>query len=110
MVAATARSDLWGREARARSGLMRVFVVGIEGQIAQALRDAGGQSHDIVLHCTSRPEADLLRPSSIAEAIADFRPDIVINPAAYTAVDKAESNAELAFAINCDGARAVAAA
>jgi dTDP-4-dehydrorhamnose reductase len=39
-----------------------------------------------------------------------FRPDIVINPAAYTAVDKAESESDLAFAINRDGAGAVAAA
>jgi dTDP-4-dehydrorhamnose reductase len=42
--------------------------------------------------------------------MADFGPDIVINPAAYTAVDKAESEPDLAFALNREGARAVASA
>ena len=57
-----------------------------------------------------RPDVDLLRPASIAQALADFRPDIVVNPAAYTAVDKAESEPDQAFALNRDGAGAVAAA
>ena len=43
-------------------------------------------------------------------AIADFRPDVVVNPAAYTAVDKAESEPDQAFALNRDGARAAATA
>jgi RmlD substrate binding domain len=54
---------------------------------------------DIVFGCTQRPDTDLLRPASIAQALAEFRPDIVINPAASTAVDKAESEPEQAFAL-----------
>jgi dTDP-4-dehydrorhamnose reductase len=64
----------------------------------------------VVLGYAQRPDVDLLRPASIAEALVEFRPDIVINPAAYTAVDKAESEPDQAFALNRDGARAVAAA
>jgi dTDP-4-dehydrorhamnose reductase len=89
---------------------MRLYVVGAEGQVARSLREAAALDKKIVFSYGARPDVDLLRPSSIEKAIADFRPDVVINPAAYTAVDKAETEPELAFAINRDGARVVAAA
>jgi dTDP-4-dehydrorhamnose reductase len=89
---------------------MRLFVIGAEGQVARSLREAASRSENIVFGFGARPDLDLLRPASITKALADFRPDLVVNPAAYTAVDKAESEPDLAFALNCDGARAVAAA
>jgi dTDP-4-dehydrorhamnose reductase len=89
---------------------MRLYVIGGQGQVARSLREAAACDSDIVFGCAQRPDTDLLRPASIAQALAEFRPDIVINPAAYTAVDKAESEPEQAFAVNRDGARAVAAA
>jgi dTDP-4-dehydrorhamnose reductase len=89
---------------------MRLFVIGGQGQVARSLREAAAGDNDIVFSCAQRPDVDLLRPASIAQALADFRPDIVVNPAAYTAVDKAESEPDQAFALNRDGARAVAAA
>jgi dTDP-4-dehydrorhamnose reductase len=89
---------------------MRLFVIGAEGQVARSLREVASRSNNIVFGFGARPDLDLLRPASIAKAFADFRPDLVINPAAYTMVDKAESEPDLAFALNCDGARAVAAA
>lgn len=89
---------------------MRVFVMGGEGQVARSLREAAAREDDIVLGFGVRPDVDLAQPSSIEKALAAFRPDIVVNPAAYTAVDKAESEPDLAFALNRDGARAVAAA
>jgi dTDP-4-dehydrorhamnose reductase len=89
---------------------MRLYVVGGEGQVARSLREAAVDAGDIVFGYGARPQVDLLRPSSIEAALAEFHPDVVINPAAYTAVDKAESEPDLAFALNRDGARAVAAA
>jgi dTDP-4-dehydrorhamnose reductase len=89
---------------------MRLYVIGGQGQVARSLREAATGDSDIVFGCAERPDVDLLHPASIAQALADFRPDIVVNPAAYTAVDKAESEPEQAFALNRDGARAVAAA
>jgi dTDP-4-dehydrorhamnose reductase len=89
---------------------MRLYVIGGEGQIARSLREAVAGRPDIVFGSSSRAELDLLNPASIDKALADFRPDIVVNPAAYTAVDKAEVEPQLAFAINSDGAGAVAAA
>jgi dTDP-4-dehydrorhamnose reductase len=89
---------------------MRLYVIGGEGQVARSLREAASHDKSIVFGYSGHSEVDLLRPSSIKKALADFRPDVVVNPAAYTAVDKAESEQEQAFAINRDGARAVAAA
>jgi dTDP-4-dehydrorhamnose reductase len=89
---------------------MRLFVIGGEGQVARSLREVASGNDDIVFGFGARPDLDLLRPASIAKALADFRPDLIVNPAAYTAVDKAESEPDLAFALNRDGARAVAAA
>jgi dTDP-4-dehydrorhamnose reductase len=87
---------------------MRLYVIGGEGQVARSLREAAALDKKIVFGYGVRPEVDLLHPSSIERAIADFRPDVVINPAAYTAVDKAESEPHQAFALNRDGARAAA--
>jgi dTDP-4-dehydrorhamnose reductase len=89
---------------------MRLYVIGGEGQVARALREAAVGRSDIVFGSSSRAELDLLNPASIDQALDAFRPDVVINPAAYTAVDKAEVEPQLAFAINRDGAGAVAAA
>src|ERR1700689_1464907 len=89
---------------------MRLYVIGGQGQIARSLREAAAANDDIIFGCAERPDVDLLRPDSVAQALANFEPDIVINPASYTSVDKAESEPDQAFALNRDGARTVAAA
>jgi len=89
---------------------MRIFVTGTEGQVARSLREAAAKDHGLVLGWGARPAFDLAQPDAAARAIEAFEPDLVVNPAAYTAVDRAESEPELAFAINRDGAGAVAAA
>ena len=88
---------------------MRLYVIGSEGQIARSLYEAIEGDDRIVIGRSSRSELDLLQPATIKRALSSFLPDVVINPAAYTAVDKAESEADLAFSINRDGAGAVAA-
>ena len=85
---------------------MRLYVVGSEGQVARSLRENAPLDENIVFGFSGRAEVDLLNPSSIERALAKFRPDVVVNPAAYTAVDKAESEPDQAFALNRDGARA----
>lgn len=87
---------------------MRLYVIGAEGQVARSLREAASLHENIAFGFGARPDVDLLHPGSIETAIAKFRPDVVINPAAYTAVDKAESEPEQAYSLNRDGARAVA--
>src|SRR5471030_859302 len=81
---------------------MRIFVTGAEGQVARSLREAAAGDAGLVLGWGSRPAFDLTRPDTVARAIEAFEPDLVVNPAAYTAVDKAESEPELAFRINAE--------
>ncbi|WP_422923221.1 dTDP-4-dehydrorhamnose reductase [Singulisphaera sp. PoT] len=57
-----------------------------------------------------RPEFDLTAPAGAAEALAAAKVDAVVSAAAYTAVDKAESERDLAFAVNAEGAGAIAKA
>src|SRR6202171_5522901 len=89
---------------------MRLYVIGGQGQVARSLREAAIGDEDIVFGYGQRPDIDLQRPASIAQALVEVRPDLVVNPAAYTDVDKAESEPDLAFALNRDGAAAVATA
>ncbi|MDB5579881.1 MAG: dTDP-4-dehydrorhamnose reductase [Bradyrhizobium sp.] len=89
---------------------MRIVVTGREGQLARALAERGGElGHEMVL--LGRPEFELTSaPAVISAVIAAARPDVIVSAAAYTAVDRAESEPGLAFAVNADGAEAVALA
>jgi len=89
---------------------MRILVAGAQGQLAQALAQAARGRAGLALTAFGRPRLDLADPSTIAPALAREEPDLVVNAAAYTAVDKAESDAEAAFAVNAAGAGALAAA
>jgi dTDP-4-dehydrorhamnose reductase len=79
-----------------------IFVIGRRGQVARAL------ARGAVVRVLGRPELDLENADSAREIVASANPSIVINAAAYTAVDKAEDDRDRAFAINATGAEAVA--
>src|SRR5689334_19672653 len=83
---------------------MRVLVIGSEGQVARSLREAAKCRSTMTVGCHSRLAVDVRHPDSLERAFEAFKPDIIVNPAAYTAVDRAEQEPELAFAINRDGA------
>ena len=90
---------------------MRIVVTGgPDGQVLLSLAERGGAAgHEIV--AVGRPELDLAGDEdAIGRVIEQAKPDIVVSAAAYTAVDKAESDRDLAFAINGSGAGAVAKA
>lgn len=88
---------------------MRICVTGREGQIVRALIErAAGRGLDIVT--LARPDFDLAEPAGARAAIERIRPDLVVNAAAYTAVDQAESEPDLALRINGEAAGAIAAA
>jgi len=89
---------------------VRLFFIGADGQIARSLREVASKHKDFVIGWEARPNLDIRRPDLVRRALADFSPDLVVNPAAYTAVDLAESEPDLAFAINDKGAGNVAAA
>lgn len=89
---------------------MRLLITGWQGQIAQALGEAAARRSDVEALAIGRPALDLVKLPTILRTLSDARPDIVINTAAYTAVDKAETDVEAAFALNCDGAARLAEA
>ena len=86
---------------------MRIIVTGSQGQLVRALGEQAGDAEVVAL---GRPALDLADPATIFPAISAARPDLIVNAAAYTAVDKAESEPDLAQAINGAGAGHVAAA
>ena len=88
---------------------MRIVVTGgPEGQVLESLIERGTLAgHEIV--ALGRPELDLMvDTATIVNALSAARPEAVVSAAAYTAVDKAEDEPDLAFAINDRGAGAVA--
>src|SRR4051812_35034781 len=89
---------------------MKILVTGIEGQLARSLAERARLHPDLELIARGRPELDLELPGSAAAAIAQAQPDVVINAAAYTAVDQAEDERDRAFRINADAAGEVAEA
>lgn len=89
---------------------MRVLVTGEQGQLARSLVARRAAMPGLDLRAAGRPELDLERSDSIERAIRALAPDIVINAAAYTAVDRAEDEPELALRVNAAAAGEVAAA
>jgi dTDP-4-dehydrorhamnose reductase len=89
---------------------LRILVTGREGQLARSLAERAAAHPELELVATSRAEADLSSSGSVAAVIAAVRPDLVINAAAFTAVDQAEEEPALAFRINAEGAGEAAAA
>ncbi len=87
---------------------MRLAVTGKNGQVVSALHALAGPGLEIV--ALGRPELDLARPDTVFKALREAKPDVVVSAAAYTTVDKAESEPDIAFAVNRDGAKAVARA
>lgn len=87
---------------------MKILVVGAEGQLARSLVAVAGREEGIELLALGRPALDLLDRDSLARAVDANAPALVINAAAYTAVDRAEGEPDMANAINRDGAEAVA--
>ncbi|RCW86519.1 dTDP-4-dehydrorhamnose reductase [Phyllobacterium bourgognense] len=89
---------------------MRIVVTGREGQVVRSLVERAAHQASIELVALGRPELDLTRPETIRDAIHAARPDLVVSVAAYTAVDLAEDEPELAHAANAVGAGIVAQA
>lgn len=89
---------------------MRLLIAGWQGQVARGLVEAAPACPDVKACAVGRAALDICEARSIERALAQIEPTIVINSAAYTAVDKAETEVERAFALNRDGAGLLAAA
>ncbi len=86
-----------------------ILVIGRTGQVAHELTRSKWPA-DFGVDFVERPAIDLGRPDEARNAVIEARPVIVVNAAAYTAVDAAQKNVDEAFAINRDGPAALAEA
>jgi dTDP-4-dehydrorhamnose reductase len=89
---------------------MRILLFGANGQVGVETRKLGAASPDIDIIAVTRADADLTIAGSARALILQNKPDAVLNAAAFTAVDKAESEQEIAAAINATAPGEMAAA
>ncbi len=83
----------------------KILLTGINGQVGHALLSQLSE-YDVV--GLDRQALDLSNTDAIRHIIREIKPDLIINPAAYTAVDKAESEADLVYAINATAPQVIA--
>ena len=84
---------------------MKILITGVNGQVGHALM------HELTDHeliGLTRQDCDLTNPDQIRQVIDQHQPELIINPAAYTKVDQAEDEPELAFQINRDAPKVMA--
>ena len=84
---------------------MKILVFGKDGQLGKAFQaELDGRSSDLlakpIVQYVGRSECDLANEVALGELLKQFEPQFIINASAYTAVDKAETEFDLAFAIN----------
>jgi dTDP-4-dehydrorhamnose reductase len=82
----------------AKAAPLRILISGQHGQVSQALQHSLKDMGELIV--LGRDQFDLSHPQSLRAKVREIRPDLIINPAAHTAVDQAESEPELALAIN----------
>lgn len=80
---------------------MRILVVGRSGQVAQSMKERGAPHHSVIL--AGRPDCDLTDEPCLRRAVDENAPGMIVNAAAYTAVDAAESDEAAAHALNAEG-------
>jgi dTDP-4-dehydrorhamnose reductase len=80
------------------SGRPRILILGAAGQVGQELKRSFADTGDII--ACSRTSADLASPDQLRAMVRNTAPDVILNAAAYTAVDRAESEPKLAMAVN----------
>ncbi len=86
---------------------MKILLIGKGGQVGRDLHPLLAQFGQVL--APDRHDFDFCRPDSVRSCVREIRPDIIVNAAAYTAVDKAESEPELARAVNAIGPGILAA-
>lgn len=87
-----------------------ILIVGQHGQVSTYLQRAFCAEHDLdcEIVVAGRDQIDLSQPEKIKSTLAAIKPSVIINPAAYTAVDLAEQESELAFLINAAAVKQIA--
>jgi dTDP-4-dehydrorhamnose reductase len=89
---------------------MKMLIAGKNGQVGRCLVALLEAQTELTFLALGREELDITDPIQVSKIVTEFQPSIIINAAAYTAVDKAEQESELAYAINRDGPQNLAVA
>ena len=87
---------------------MRILVFGCTGQLGTSLMEVLPKKHDV--RFLDQPDVDFKDPYSLHPIITSYKPSLVINAAAYTAVDAAESEQSVAYMINAEAPSVIASA
>lgn len=88
------------------SGNRQILILGAAGQVGRELQQSFAGFGRIAAF--NREQADLANPQQIRELVRREKPDVILNAAAYTAVDRAESEPDLAMAVNAEAPRVLA--
>lgn len=89
---------------------MRVLITGCNGQVGSCLTKQLANNENTLVLALDREHLDITSQESVNAVVSEFQPTIIINAAAHTAVDKAEEEVELSYAINRDGPKFLAQA
>jgi dTDP-4-dehydrorhamnose reductase len=89
---------------------MRVLITGCHGQVGSCLTKQLANNENIAVLALDREHLDITSQDAVNATVAEFEPSIIINAAAHTAVDKAEEEVDLSYAINRDGPKYLAQA
>lgn len=89
---------------------MKILVTGSNGQVGSSLVKQLNQMPEISFLAVDREQLDITDREAVTKLVNEFKPDAIINAAAHTAVDKAEQEVELSYAINRDGPQFLAQA
>ncbi len=89
---------------------MRVFITGCKGQVGQSLQEQLSIQENVTILALDKEELDITNQNAVQAAVKEFKPTVIINAAAHTAVDKAEDEVELSYSINSNGPKFLAQA
>ncbi|MEL4250818.1 dTDP-4-dehydrorhamnose reductase [Shewanella xiamenensis] len=89
---------------------MKILVTGSHGQVGSCLVKQLSQMPDVEFLAVDREQLDITNSAAVSKLVNQFKPDAIINAAAHTAVDKAEQEVELSYAINRNGPQFLAQA
>ncbi|PYO44898.1 MAG: hypothetical protein DMD33_01450 [Gemmatimonadetes bacterium] len=79
---------------------MRAMILGAGGMLGHDLVSSAPEG--VELHALTRAELDITDTASLAARVSDEKPDVILNTAAYTAVDRAEAERDLCFRVNAE--------
>jgi len=90
--------------------MKKILIIGSKGQLGSEFQELSSQYPDYQFFFYDKEELDIVQEAEVYKTIEALKPDFLVNCAAYTAVDKAETDQQLAYAINADAVKYLAAA